>query len=130
RILSAHTQGTMDVGLLGLDPRLMADPVGALAGDPLGVVRKFTAAAAAVLPDILRVGTWMLPSVVLGWVVISAAGRTWVLRSGDGAGGQPVGGVSAGAAEGQAGGDQPGAGDCEDHAAGAGDGVFRDAAAI
>ena len=65
RVVSRHTGGTMDVGLLGLDPKLVADPVGALAGDPLGVVRKVTGAAGVVLPDLLQVG------------VVAAAGWRW-----------------------------------------------------
>jgi hypothetical protein len=84
RILSRHTQGTMDVGLLGLDRRLVADPVGALAGDPLGVVGKVTGAVGLLLPDVLRVAVWLLPLMVVGWIVVSSVGRTWVLRGVDG----------------------------------------------
>ena len=83
-VLSRHTAGTMDVGLLGLDTKLIGDPVGALAGDPMGVAGRVTGAAGVVLPDLLRLGAWLVPAMVVGWIVMSSVGRTWVLRGIDG----------------------------------------------
>jgi hypothetical protein len=82
-ILSAHTQGTYDVSLLGLDPALMNDPVGALTADPIGAVGKFTHAFGIVAPDLLRQAIWLAPALVLVWVVVSSFGRTVMLRRAD-----------------------------------------------
>ena len=67
------------------------------------------------------------------WAVVSWAlvGRAVCWRCcGTGCGRKPGGGVSAGAAKVEAGGDQPGDGDCEDRADCAGDGVFGYAVAV
>ena len=80
KVLLAATAGTLDAGRLGLDPVLLNDPVGALSADPLGVVRKFAGALAAVWPGFERVGVWLVPLLLLAWVVVSCLGRTAVLR--------------------------------------------------
>ena len=80
RILLAHTDGTLDLTRLGLDRKLMADPVGALAADPLGVSEKIGAAVSVVLPDILHAALWVVPVLLVVWVVVSSVGRTVVLR--------------------------------------------------
>ncbi len=80
KVLLAATGGTMDAGRLGLDPVLLNDPVGALSADPLGVVRKFAGALAAVWPGFERVAVWLVPLLVVVWVVVSCLGRTVVLR--------------------------------------------------
>jgi hypothetical protein len=79
-ILAAHTDGTLDVARLGLDRTLMADPVGAAAADPLGVSAKVGEAVGILLPDVLHVAIWLVPLLVMVWVVVSSVGRTLVLR--------------------------------------------------
>lgn len=83
-ILAAHTDGTLDVARLGLDRKLMADPVGAAAADPLGVSAKVGAAVGILLPDVLHVAMWLVPVLVVVWVVVSSVGRTLVVRRIDG----------------------------------------------
>jgi hypothetical protein len=80
RILLLHTDGTLDVARLGLDRKLMADPVGALAADPLGVSAKIGDAFGVLLPDIFRAALWVVPVLLVVWVVVSSVGRTVVLR--------------------------------------------------
>lgn len=80
RILAAHTGGTMDVARLGLDRVLVNDPVGAAAADPLGVTGKVSEAVGILLPDTLRVAVWLVPLLLVVWVVVSSVGRTVVLR--------------------------------------------------
>jgi hypothetical protein len=58
----------------------MADPVGALAADPLGVSAKIGDAFGVLLPDILRAALWVVPVLLVAWVVVSSVGRTAVLR--------------------------------------------------
>ena len=79
-VLLAATGGTLDPGRLGLDKALLNDPVGALSADPLGAAGKFAGAVGLVRPGMERVGAWVVPVVVVGWVVASAVGRTLVLR--------------------------------------------------
>jgi len=79
-ILAAHTQGTYDLARLGLDRALLADPVGALTADPMGVVGKLTQAIAIVRPDLQRLAVVWAPALLLVWVVVSSLGRTLVLR--------------------------------------------------
>ncbi|HWZ52970.1 MAG TPA: hypothetical protein VNW54_16055 [Granulicella sp.] len=79
-ILAAHTQGTFELSRLGLDRALLADPVGALTADPMGVVGKVTQAVAVLLPDVVRVAVWLAPVLLVAWVVVSAVGRTSVMR--------------------------------------------------
>ena len=80
RILLEHTGGTMDVARLGIDRKLVADPVGAAAADPLGVTAKVGEAIGVLLPDLLGVAVWLVPVLLLGWIVISSVGRTVMLR--------------------------------------------------
>jgi hypothetical protein len=80
RILLLHTDGTLDMARLGLDRKLMADPVGALAADPLGVSAKIGDAFGLLLPDILRAASWVVPVLLVAWVVVASVGRTAVLR--------------------------------------------------
>jgi hypothetical protein len=82
-ILGAHTQGNYDLSLLGLDRALLNDPVGALAGDPVGVVAKITQALSVMAPDLMRLAAWMVPLLVAVWLVVSSFGRTIVLRRAD-----------------------------------------------
>ncbi len=79
RILMRYTGDGFNLARLGLDPKLLADPVGALTADPMGTVGKFTGAAAIVLPDMLRVALWLAPLLAAGWIVASSLGRTAVL---------------------------------------------------
>src|SRR5579862_6800452 len=80
RILLAHTDGTMDLTRLGLDRKLMADPVGAMAADPMGVSAKIGDAVGVLLPDILHAALWVVPMLLVVWVTVSSVGRTAVLR--------------------------------------------------
>ncbi len=80
RILLLHTDGTLEPTRLGLDRKLMADPVGAMAADPMGVSAKIGDAFGVLLPDILRAALWVVPVLLVGWVAVSSVGRTAVLR--------------------------------------------------
>ena len=80
KVLSAATGGTMDVGTLGLDPAFVNDPVGALSGSPVGAAGKLAGAITALLPGLEHVAVWLVPALLVGWVVVSALGRTAVLR--------------------------------------------------
>ena len=80
KALLAATDGTLDPGRLGLDSVLLNDPVGALSADPIAAARKFTTAWGAVWPGLERVAVWLVPLLVVGWVVVSCLGRTAVLR--------------------------------------------------
>jgi len=80
RILLLHTDGTLDLTRLGLDRKLMADPMGSLAADPMGVSAKIGDAAGVVLPDIFHTALWVVPVLLVVWVVVSSVGRTVVLR--------------------------------------------------
>lgn len=82
-ILGAHTQGRYDLSLLGLDRALLTDPVGALTADPIAVVAKIEQAGEIVGPDLLRLAVWLIPSLVVVWIVVSSFGRTIVLRRAD-----------------------------------------------
>lgn len=82
-ILGAHTAGGYDLSLLGLDRALLHDPVGAMTADPIGVVAKIDRAAEIVGPDLLRLSVWLIPMLVLLWVIVSSFGRTMVLRRAD-----------------------------------------------
>ncbi len=83
-ILGAHTGGTFDLDRLGLDRRLLEDPVGTAAADPLGAVGKWGATLASLLPDVLHVAAWLVPVAVLAWIVVGSLGRTLLLRRMDG----------------------------------------------
>ncbi len=80
KVLLAAMDGTLDPARLGLDPVLLGDPVGALSADPLGAAGKFAGAVRAVLPGLQHVALWLLPLVLVGWVMVSSLGRTAVLR--------------------------------------------------
>jgi hypothetical protein len=83
RILLLHTgaaDGSVDLRRLGLDAKLMGDPVGAAAADPIGVSAKLRDAAGVLWPDVLHVAMWLVPVLLVTWVVVSAVGRTVVLR--------------------------------------------------
>ena len=80
KVLLAATGGVLEPARLGLDAALLNDPVGALSADPVGAAGKFARAWAAVWPGVAHVGVWLLPVLVLAWVVVSALGRTVVLR--------------------------------------------------
>jgi len=75
RIFSAATGGTNDVARLGLDQLTLTDPMGS--------VTKLAAAVTLLLPMVLEVARWMVPLLLMVWVVISAIGRTMVLRRAD-----------------------------------------------
>ncbi len=75
RIFSAATGGTNDLRRLGLDTLTVTDPMGASA--------KIAGAAVVLLPMVLQVARWMAPLLLAVWVVVSAVGRTAVLRRAD-----------------------------------------------
>ncbi len=52
--------------------------------DPMGSAATLAKAMAALLPPVLRVAVWVAPLMVVVWVVVSAVGRTVVLRRADG----------------------------------------------
>ena len=83
KVLAAHTEGTYNLARLGLDHALLNDPVGALTADPLGAVSKLTHALDLVLPDLKHLAMWMVPVLVVVWIVVSSLGRTVVLRCAD-----------------------------------------------
>ncbi len=83
RVLSAATSGTMDPAILGLDSIFMRDPVGVLSANPVGVAGKISSALGLLLPGVEHVAAWLVPVLVLAWVVVSAVGRTAVLRRAD-----------------------------------------------
>jgi hypothetical protein len=58
----------------------MGDPVGAAAADPIGVSAKLRDAAGVLWPDVLHVAIWLVPVLLVAWVILSAVGRTVVLR--------------------------------------------------
>lgn len=82
-VLLQATQGTMDPATLGLDSVLLHDVVGALSADPLGAAGKLSRAVGLVLPGFVRFGVWLLPLLLLVWVIVSSLGRTIVLRRAD-----------------------------------------------
>ncbi len=72
RIFAAATGGTNDAARLGLDHLTVTDPMGAST--------KLAGAAELLLPLLMHVARWMAPLLLAVWVVISALGRTLVLR--------------------------------------------------
>jgi hypothetical protein len=78
-VLLAATGGTLDPARLGLDRALLNDPVGALSADPMAAVGKFARAVGFVAPGVEHVARWLVPLLLLGWVVQSAVGRTMLL---------------------------------------------------
>jgi hypothetical protein len=83
RILVAHTDGTMDVARLGLDSKLVHDPVGVASADPLGATERVSYAIGILYPDLLHTARWLGPLVLVVWLVASSIGRTVVLRRAD-----------------------------------------------
>jgi hypothetical protein len=83
KILAEHTAGTYELSRLGLDRAFVNDPVGSLTADPMSVVAKLEAAAAMVMPDVLRIAVWLIPVLVLVWIMVSSVGRTVVLLRAD-----------------------------------------------
>ena len=83
-VLFAATNGTLDPARLGLDPALLHDPVGALSADPMGAAARFATAFSLIAPGIRHLALWLVPLILIGWVVQSSVGRTMVLRSVDG----------------------------------------------
>jgi len=51
--------------------------------DPMGSAATLAKAMEALLPAVLRVALWLAPAMVVVWVVVSAVGRTVVLRRAD-----------------------------------------------
>lgn len=80
QVLLAATGGTLDPGRLGLDPVLLHDPVGALSADPMGAASKFAVALSIIAPGLEKLATWLVPLVLVGWIIQSSVGRTLVLR--------------------------------------------------
>lgn len=80
KIALAATDGTLDPARLGLDKPFLADPVGTLSADPLGTVARVTAAFLDVAPAFGRVALWLLPTLALAWILLSAIGRSLILR--------------------------------------------------
>ncbi len=52
--------------------------------DPMGSATTLAKAMEVLLPPVLRVALWLVPVMVVAWVVMSAVGRTVVLRRVDG----------------------------------------------
>ena len=52
--------------------------------DPLGSAQTLAKALALLVPQVLGVALWLAPLLVVAWVVVSAVGRTVVLRRADG----------------------------------------------
>jgi len=80
QVLRTATGGTFDPARLGLDKVLLGDPVGALSADPMGAAAKFATAISLVLPGMEHFAVWLVPLLLVGWVVQSSVGRTTVLR--------------------------------------------------
>jgi len=51
--------------------------------DPLGSAQTVAKALALLVPEMLKVALWLAPLLVVAWVVVSAVGRTVVLRRAD-----------------------------------------------
>ncbi len=83
QVLLAATNGTLDPARLGLDPALLHDPVGALSADPMGAAAKFATAYSLIAAGIQHLAAWLVPLILIGWVIQSSVGRTMVLRSVD-----------------------------------------------
>ena len=80
KALREATAGTLDPGAVGLDKALLNDPVAALSADPVGAAGKFVRAIELVRPGIMHFAVWLVPLLMVGWVVQSSVGRTMVLR--------------------------------------------------
>ncbi len=71
-IYSEATGGTNDLRRLGLDKLTITDPVGS--------ATSLVGAAVVLLPLVWAVARWMVPLLLVVWVVVSGLGRTLVLR--------------------------------------------------
>ncbi len=80
KILAAYTDGTLDVTRLGLDNKLLNDPVGVASADPLGATSQIAHVIHLLSPDLLHLAKWLGPLVLVAWLVASSVGRTIVLR--------------------------------------------------
>ena len=78
--LARATGGTFDPATLGLDRALLNDPVGALTADTMGASSRIAGAFSLVLPEVGHAARWLAPLLLLGWVLVSALGRTIVLK--------------------------------------------------
>ncbi len=76
RLYSEATGGTNDLRRLGLDRLTITDPMGS--------ATSLVGAAVVLLPLVWEVARWMLPLLLVVWVVVSGLGRTLVLRRVDG----------------------------------------------
>lgn len=83
KALAQHTGAGRGIPRLGLDRALLSDPVGSLAGDPLGTVAKLEHAVGLVLPGLIDLAIWLAPLLFVVWVIVSSIGRTAVLRRAD-----------------------------------------------
>ena len=72
RIFAAVTGGTNDVSRLGMTGVSIADPMGSSVA--------VAAALGLLLPPIFAVAMWMVPLLLVVWLVVSSIGRTVVLR--------------------------------------------------
>jgi hypothetical protein len=72
--------GSLDPARFGLDRVLLNDPVGALSADPVGASTKFANALALARPGVEHFAVWLVPLLLVGWVIQSSVGRTLVLR--------------------------------------------------
>lgn len=52
--------------------------------DPMGSVETIAQALAVLVPPVWQVAVWLVPLLLVGWVVVSSLGRTVVLRRADG----------------------------------------------
>lgn len=75
RVLAAATGGTGDLSRLRLDQLTVTDPAAAAA--------RLTVVLGLILPSALDVARWLAPLLLVVWLVVSALGRTAVLRRAD-----------------------------------------------
>ncbi len=85
KVLLAATGGTMDPARIGLDKPFLNDPVGVFSAAPMEAAAKISGAVGQLLPGLLAAAHWLLPLLVAAWIVVSAVGRTLLLRRADGA---------------------------------------------
>jgi hypothetical protein len=52
--------------------------------DPMGAAETLSQVLAVLLPPVWQVAAWLVPLLLVGWVVVSSLGRTVVLRRADG----------------------------------------------
>ncbi|MDQ2925387.1 MAG: hypothetical protein M3R43_07530 [Acidobacteriota bacterium] len=72
RVWLAATQGTANASVVNLDHFTIMDPIAAS--------ERLAAAFVQLLPPVLDVARWLVPLLLAAWVVVSAIGRTVVLR--------------------------------------------------